>query len=257
MKLNMNNSLRTAAFSTLTICAISAGYFTHGSAGAYGAALILFAYWRWDTLFPVGLLPMWPIGTWMFVKLAEHTSLTADAALWSIDARLGYNPALAMALWKACPVIAFFAWHVYFEFQPLALTLAAVATGRPARFYWKFVTMSVLGFLIYCLVPACGPKFLLAGNFHAPLNAFPSQHLAWALLIRRAVGERGIAARSLGDLFVILTVCATLGLGEHYLIDLIAAMPFWCAFEWIWAKAMALRLPEQSKLSAAIVEGRS
>jgi hypothetical protein len=36
------------------------------------------------------------------------------------------------------------------------------------------------------------------------------------------------------DVFIILTVLATLGLGEHYFVDLLAAVPFWLAFEALW-----------------------
>src|SRR5258708_2922089 len=72
-------------------------------------------------------------------------------------------------------------------------------------------------------------------------NAIPSLHIAWVLLAwwyprGLSVWERGIALT-----FVIFTVFATLGTGEHYFIDLVVAYPFsvmmqsLCAFPMRWS----------------------
>jgi hypothetical protein len=57
-------------------------------------------------------------------------------------------------------------------------------------------------------------------------NAIPSLHMAWVLLVWW--NSRGLARwiRAIALLFVVLTVMATLGTGEHYFIDLVVAFPF-------------------------------
>ncbi len=54
----------------------------------------------------------------------------------------------------------------------------------------------------------------------------PSLHMAWALLVWWY--SRGLSwwERSIALLFLVFTLLATLGTGEHYLIDLIVAFPF-------------------------------
>src|SRR5205085_8183990 len=57
-------------------------------------------------------------------------------------------------------------------------------------------------------------------------NAMPSVHFACALLIWWNVARLSLRWRIAAALFLLLTVFATLGFGEHYLIDLIVAVPF-------------------------------
>ncbi len=69
--------------------------------------------------------------------------------------------------------------------------------------------------------PAVGPAWV--GVVNAPRNAMPSLHMTWALLAlwyspRRLLWASAVSVR--------LTALATVGLGEHYLIDLAAAVPF-------------------------------
>jgi hypothetical protein len=50
--------------------------------------------------------------------------------------------------------------------------------------------------------------------------------MSWALLLAMAGHQMGTTWARLGLAFVFVTAFATLGLGEHYLIDLIVAVPF-------------------------------
>jgi hypothetical protein len=109
-----------------------------------------------------------------------------------------------------------------------------------------FLVTGPLGVLFYNMVPACGPVHLFGGNFpwhpmpipvamHMVLetvlikgarNAIPSLHMAWVLLAWW--NSRGLAPwiRAIALAFVIFTVFATLGTGEHYFVDLVVAFPF-------------------------------
>jgi hypothetical protein len=109
-----------------------------------------------------------------------------------------------------------------------------------------FLVTGPLGVLFYNMLPACGPAHIFgaAFPFHPPSiadvmhmnvvpvllkgarNAIPSLHMAWVLLVWW--NSRGLACwiRAIALLFVVLTVMATLGTGEHYFIDLVVAFPF-------------------------------
>jgi hypothetical protein len=57
-------------------------------------------------------------------------------------------------------------------------------------------------------------------------NAIPSLHMAWVLLVWW--NSKGLSRwiRVIALAFVIFTVLATLGTGEHYFVDLVVAFPF-------------------------------
>ena len=93
----------------------------------------------------------------------------------------------------------------------------------------------VLAGVIYYLVPAVGPihaftpdtpHTVLSMNALAnlPRNCFPSMHLGWALLV--ALNARTRGWKMVAWIFTVLTAMATIGLGVHYYVDLLAAVPF-------------------------------
>jgi hypothetical protein len=95
----------------------------------------------------------------------------------------------------------------------------------------------LLALPLYLLVPACGPVYAFPGYpWHPealsgltyiaavqPRNCFPSMHYAWALLL--AMNARNKAWKSVLLGYSVLIGLATL-CGEHYIVDLIAAVPF-------------------------------
>ena len=109
-----------------------------------------------------------------------------------------------------------------------------------------FLLTGPLGAIFYNMFPALGPIHLLAHNFpgrplplevvshlflepvalNGPRNAIPSLHAAWIFLVLYYSRRLSIPEKIGADLFVIFTLLATLGTGEHYFIDLIVAVPF-------------------------------
>jgi len=88
--------------------------------------------------------------------------------------------------------------------------------------------------------PAMGPLYAFPSQFpdHLPAsvsldafsstgvnNAMPSMHMSWALLVWFGALELGAAAIGLATAVVGFTALATVGFGEHYLIDLVVALP--------------------------------
>jgi membrane-associated phospholipid phosphatase len=120
------------------------------------------------------------------------------------------------------------------------------------KYLAAIVSTACLILPLYALCPGAGPVYLFRDHYPYPdslpipllnphptflpagliLNTTPSGHVTWALLLfwftykycRRRVA--GFFAAMVG-----LTIVATLGLGEHYVIDLILAVPFAAA---IW-----------------------
>jgi hypothetical protein len=115
-----------------------------------------------------------------------------------------------------------------------------------------FVSMLItgpIGIILYNLFPALGPVFVFGRGAKAfpwnPLsseqvqhifiepipviglrNAMPSLHAAWALML--VWFSRGLStAEKIGAYFFLaFTILATMGLGEHYFIDLVVAVPY-------------------------------
>src|SRR5262249_18723518 len=122
----------------------------------------------------------------------------------------------------------------------------ASATSRATSAMLAFLITGPIGILFYNVFPACGPQKLfgtmfpfqpfLTANLHrlflepvaitGPRNAIPSLHMTWTLLAWWY--SRGLSKleRTIALAFVVFTVTATLGTGEHWFVDLIVAFPF-------------------------------
>jgi hypothetical protein len=176
---------------------------------------------------------------------------TLDLYLNNFDAALGIQLSfVAGALFVAHPLLNFISAIFYIALPvPLALDFGGLLRKRSPRALpamLAFLLAGPVGWLFYNLFPACGPRHIFAGAF--PLeamtmaqaqrvllepiaikglrNAIPSLHMAWVLLAWW--NSRGLSrwVRGVALLFVGFTVLATLGTGEHYFVDLVAAFPF-------------------------------
>lgn len=126
-----------------------------------------------------------------------------------------------------CAILA--VWAAYLWMRPEAETLLVLRA---------FVFNLFLAVPIYILIPVCGPLYAFAGfpfsepaltphriALLAPPNGIPSVHTSTALLILW-FAWRWPLGRVLGVLYLALIVFSTLASGEHYLVDLIAAVPY-------------------------------
>lgn len=112
--------------------------------------------------------------------------------------------------------------------------------------FLAFIVAGPLGVVFYNLIPAGGPLNLFGSRFPfdpltteqvrqlplqafvigGPRNAFPSLHLAWALLIWWYSEGLSRWTKIVFLVFLVGTVISTLALGEHYFVDLVTAFPF-------------------------------
>jgi PAP2 superfamily len=176
---------------------------------------------------------------------------TLDLFLYSFDQSLGVQLSfkvgqvvLASHLFTRTLVAVYYLLPLAIMFTYARLlvrdrTLAMIA-------FLAFVVAGPVGVVFYNAVPGCGPGCLMGGKYpfemlpiqqvrQLPLqplleggarNAFPSLHLGWALLTLWYSERLSLGARLTMAIFFIGTVFATLGLGEHYFVDLVAAFPF-------------------------------
>ena len=152
-----------------------------------------------------------------------------------------------------------FARHLWFRFVallfyialplPLALVYAAQLRQKSKNAFpvmLAFLVTGPLGVLFYNLVPATGPIHIFGQNFPwHPLstsqamqlvlqtvpvkgarNAIPSLHMAWVLLVWWNSKGLSRSIRAIALAFVVFTALATVGIGEHYFVDLVVAFPF-------------------------------
>jgi hypothetical protein len=152
-----------------------------------------------------------------------------------------------------------------YESLPLAVSLLYAYQRSGAKPLGIRVLPAFIGggaavYVLYNILPAAGPYYAFgpafpnhlphsAGLHTIPLgevarNAIPSMHLACALLIfwncrRLPRWVYGGAA-----IYLALTVLSALGLGEHYVIDLVAAVPYVLLLQAVCAPGMLRSRPE-------------
>jgi predicted membrane-bound spermidine synthase len=180
---------------------------------------------------------------------------TLDFVAYRIDATLGFNPSVVLAVWAAAvpwfKTLLEAAYALVLLVFPVLYGLQLRSGVAPPVSYLKVWSVGVLlGYFTYFLFPITGPLYAFGEKTFplympaleqiaphpavvpfAPRNGMPSMHFGWALLfwINASLLPMPRAAkllRPLAAIFVGLTGLATLALGEHYLVDLVVAVPF-------------------------------
>ncbi len=188
-----------------------------------------------------------------------------DPYLYVFDGSLGFQPSFVLGqLFARYRPLAAVARGSYFAL-PLVIALASAGylrSGSPWRPLAILTSAGVFGYLLYWVFPATGPlyvagatfpnfphSFATLGQLHphpitlpvpAPRNAMPSLHMAWALLLWSCCRPFPLLSRGFALAYVLLTVVATLGTGEHYLADLVVAVPFSLAVEALWTPSQGI-----------------
>jgi hypothetical protein len=194
-------------------------------------------------LTPIVFLVYMPVA-FRLLNVVDPDSL--DRYLYAFDARLGLQASFVVGtLFVHWPLLKAVSALVYLGL-PLAMAgvyvAAPVAPHEPSLIR-TFLLLGIVGVILFRVVPAAGPAYAFpdypdvapmarAGFLqpihlnHVLLNAIPSLHTGWALLIYWRARFSRAAIRSAAAVFLFLTLLATLGLGEHYLVDLVVAVPF-------------------------------
>jgi hypothetical protein len=135
------------------------------------------------------------------------------------------------------------------------------ADGREERrgLLRPILLAAAVGYALYQVYPVVGPEPLFGARFPYgaavlpgppqrlidvtaitdPRNCMPSLHVAWALLIYWHARALGRPARAVGGIWLASTIFATLAMGQHYLVDLVVAVPFAALIDALAARGVA------------------
>lgn len=192
----------------------------------------------------------------MHANVEPYLTLTAalhpatfDGAAYVFDQTLGFQASAVLArLFQDWPALAAPATLGYFSIGYGFSALFGLQLAAPGKARFNIITFVILcwtsAYLLYHLCPVAGPAYVFHSDFpdnlppideiRAPAfvippsarNAMPSMHFGWALGIFLGSLALSWPARILFGMLLALNTLATLGLGEHYLVDLIAAIPY-------------------------------
>ncbi|MGZ4814100.1 MAG: phosphatase PAP2 family protein [Terriglobales bacterium] len=185
---------------------------------------------------------------------------TFDLYALSFDGSLGFQPSFWLG--QRFENVHWFGFIGNESYLAILLAMAVAhilhSKWRPqkiSRFFMLelFFAAGFIGYLVYQLFPAAGPAYAYPGIFpQHPLtyaqmkhllvepialgmniarNAMPSLHMSWALAVWWNLRNFRKPVAWGGFVFALLTVIATLGTGEHYLVDLVVSFPFTMCFQ--------------------------
>jgi hypothetical protein len=207
-------------------------------------------------LIEVATIPLLCVLSVMSVSMAaaDFTPKTYDLFLHAFDFALGFEPSFAMGQFFRSHIWIAYPSAVAYNYLPIglgalrALQLREDKPGIDVRLI--YAALGAAGFCLYAICPAAGPVYCFSGFPYGqpaaagfpiemisvppvPRNAMPSLHMGWALLVFANSWSRSRSrwAVPCALVFVALTAFATLGSGEHYLIDLIVAVPLTLAVQ--------------------------
>lgn len=165
-----------------------------------------------------------------------------DLFAYIADSHLG-NPAFVLGSLVIPHPWLIYLLQIAYGLVPIAVFLviaAYVITGSPGMplLLKAFVLNLLLAPVFYLAFPICGPRFAFPEFPVLPLNVaphtirlvaapngMPSVHASTAILILwfARVWRVGLV---LGAIYLVLILASTLASGQHYLIDLLASVPY-------------------------------
>jgi hypothetical protein len=204
---------------------------------------------------------------------------TDDAWLYAFDGSLGFQPSFFVGTIMFNSIILTRSALLTYLSLPFAMAIVCAWKIPVAakRISWHMLTVLLLtgaaGWILYNVVPGTGPLYAFGRDFpwhplpykdllgfslrkmsiplDIPRNAMPSLHVGWAVLL--FWNSRGFprVLRAALVLYLLLTVVATLGGGQHYLIDLVVSLPFVLAVQ----AAASVSTPSRSRRITALLAG--
>jgi PAP2 superfamily len=261
-----------------------------GAALGFGALLLLGLRALWSEregrenatalLTPALILIVFIFASANVLRLSTGLSpQTDDAWLYAFDGSLGFQPSFWMGKIMYTSLALTRATLLTYLSLPFAMAVVCAWKIPVAvrRISWHVLTVLLLagvaGWFLYNVVPATGPLYAFAQDFPwrsvpykglsafplqkmalplgIPRNGMPSLHMGWVVLLWW--NSRGLprALRAGLVLYLVLTVIATLGSGQHYLVDLVVSLPFALTVQ----SVASYTFPNRSSRIAALVYG--
>lgn len=181
---------------------------------------------------------------WVLGRLCSITRIRYDLYVYCVDRWLG-APSFPLGRFAQAHPTWWSPVLYSYDLLPCAFLILAVAyffllpMQEAVRMAMTFFAACFLAPLAYLILPVAGPKYAFAEfpatppehlvphivYTPAPPNGIPSMHFCAALLLLH-FARRWKLGTWLGSLYLLLTICSTLGTGEHYVVDLLAAIPY-------------------------------
>jgi len=261
----------------------------------FGAALLLGLRAIWSEregrenavalLAPALILIMFILGCARVLSITSGISpQTDDAWLYAFDGSLGFQPSFCIG--QIMYDSTFLTRASLLTYLALPFAMAVVCAWQiPAgarRTSWYILTVLLLagvgGWLLFNIVPGTGPIYAFGQDFPwkplpyrdlprfllgkmtipttIPRNAMPSLHVGWTVLLCWNSRTFPVALRSALLVFLMFTVFATLGSGQHYLVDLVGSLPFALTVQAAaFLKFRDQSVASKSRLTIAILAG--
>lgn len=208
-------------------------------------------------LAPALILCVFIFGTARVLSITSGVNpQTDDAWLYAFDGSLGFQPSFFLGRILYDSLFLTRTSMLIYLSLPFAMAIVCAwqipVGARRTSMSWYMLAVLLLagvgGWLLYTIVPGTGPVYAFGRDFpwkplpyqdlhrfvlgkiniptSIPRNAMPSLHVGWAILLCWNSRKFPVALRSGILVFLILTIFATLGSGQHYLVDLIGSLPF-------------------------------
>lgn len=227
--------------------------------GAYGLIKSLYKFNKKDINYPYSLyfllIALFVSMAWATQNALEIIKIifpnTYDVDVYKIDAAFG-NITIPMVQWfeKAPPIFQALVLEVYSLLTIVLFIVVALFIRENKEKRYNIIRVLIvpfgLAFICYSVIPVTGPIYAFATQYFpysmpdvakisggqvfippAARNGMPSMHLTGALLIwLLTAGLNRKTYFYFSTLFLIITAYATIAFGEHYLLDLVVALPF-------------------------------
>jgi len=236
-------------------------------------------------LVPALVLTLFILASANGLKLTGRLSPeTDDAWLYAFDGSLGFQPSFWVGKIMYQSIVLTRITLLTYLSLPFAMAVVCAWRVRveARRVSWHMLTVLLLagaaGWLLYNVVPATGPLYAFGRDFPwnnvpykdlpafalekmslplgIPRNGMPSLHMGWVVLLWWNSRSLPRALRGTLLLYLLLTVVATLGSGQHYLVDLVVSLPFALAAQSAASLAFLNQaLRDKSRFIAALSTG--
>jgi len=253
--------------------------------GSLGLASLLFlsckAVWEprqarsktFRILLPACVMTFMIFGSVYSLNMASYLhSKTFDLYAFVFDGSFGFQPSFACG--RTLAANSWLIPLVRLTYEGIVLAMAAFYAAFMARRekpIWELIELlfaaAMVGYLFFSVFPVCGPRYGFPASFPGadfpyarleslnlqripvdwliPRNGVPSLHFTWALLIWWNTRTLPRWGRVAATAFVLATAFDTMATGEHYLFDLIAALPFALCMQASMVRTVAFRNRER------------
>ena len=183
---------------------------------------------RQDFLTAMGLTVLMGVSTSLNIWLAQHLPHTIDARLWRWNEAMHLDPLAMIYFMEGHENLGIFMQVVYYAL-PIVMAIAWVKEQKLAL--RRAVAIAAVGGWIFSAIfPALGPHWYLDGYTMAMRHCIPAVDLTWAMLLALNAWSR---LRLPLWIYAVLLAVSSILIGEHYLVDLIVAVLYTFAVQWL------------------------